>query len=132
MTLATRLAHRLAADGEFGLASRYWTGRLCFDLGGEVIVVALIEGAAAVGLADGPAARGDLRISAAREVWDKILQPVPPPYFHDIVPAQGFGLRVEGEPETFWQYYPAVRRAVDVLRNMTNEMANEMANEETP
>ena len=62
---------------------------------------------------DGP---GHLGFRGPEDVWRKILAAVPPPFHNDIVPARAFGLVQEGEAETFWQYYPAARRAVDLLR----------------
>ena len=100
-------------DGELRMAARYWTGSVRFDLGDEVITLAFEDGR----LAD--AASGDqpaITLTAPPAVWDEILQPVPAPFRNDIVPAQAFGLQIGGDPEAFWQYYPAVRRMVDLLR----------------
>jgi hypothetical protein len=116
--LATRLANRCAADGEFRLMARYWDGSLRLDLGGEVLSFTVSAGQLrpAPDPVSVPAGRGAIGLSAPTEVWEKILAPVPPPFFNDIMPAQGAGLVREGDPETYWQYYPAVRRLVDLLR----------------
>ena len=113
--LADRLAARAAADGEFRLAARYWTGTLTIDLGGRTVAFALTDGEIE---AIDVAAVGEYHIglAAPREVWEKVLAPVPPPFFNDIMPARAFGLRVIGDDETLWQYYPAVRRLIDLLR----------------
>ena len=98
------------------MAARYWTGRVRFDLGDEVITVAYDDGRMVpmVPESTGP----EITLSAPAALWDEILQPVPPPMRNDIVPAQAFGLQIGGDPETFWQYYPAVRRMVDLLREV--------------
>lgn len=114
--LANRLAERCAADGEFRLSARYWTGSLSIDLDGASLAFVLTEGhidAVQPGASDGDHHIG---LAAPREVWDKVLAPVPPPMFNDIMPARAFGLRVSGDEETLWQYYPAVRRLIDLLR----------------
>lgn len=125
MTLSTRLAHRLAGDGEFVMGARYWTGHLRIELdaggAGEEVVVSLVEGTVSPGFLDEGDTARDVTLAAPRPVWDAILSPIPPPFLHDIVPAQGAGLRVVGDPETFWQYYPAVRRAVDLLRALRQD-----------
>lgn len=96
--------------------ARYWTGSLTVDLDGASLAFVLTEGhidAVPPGIANGVAHIG---LAAPREVWDKVLAPVPPPFFNDIMPARAFGLRVSGDEETLWQYYPAVRRLIDLLR----------------
>jgi hypothetical protein len=121
-TLASRLAARCAADGEFSLAARYWTGSLGIDLGGQTVAFALTDGK--IEAVDGAAVREyHVGLAAPREVWDKVLAPVPPPFFNDIMPARAFGLRVSGDEETLWQYYPAVRRLIDLLREEVADAA---------
>jgi hypothetical protein len=120
--ISARLAARCAADGEFRLAARYWTGSLRLDLSDTVIDLLLTEGlvsAAPTPAVEVPAGAGHVGVRAPAEVWDKILTPIPPPFFNDILPAQAFGLVREGDAETFWQYCPAVRRAVELLREET-------------
>ncbi len=119
-TLAERLIHRAAADGEFRLCSRYWSGSIAIDIGEDTLAFLLDDGR--IGVANRAAASGPGHISLAApmEVWEKILAPVPPPFFNDIMPARAFGLVLTGEDETVWQYYPAVRRLVDLLREEWN------------
>lgn len=123
-TLATDLAARCAADGEFRLLSRFWTGTLRFSAGPEVAEVVLVDGAVQPPGATRPVAGSsrDLTIAAPAEVWAKMLSPVPPPFFNDIMPARAFGLVVDGDAEAFWQYYPAVRRAVELLRTIASSV----------
>src|SRR5205823_5607196 len=49
-------------------------------------------------------------------LWDRILAVVPEPFYNDVVPAQALGLVRSGNEVTFWQYYPAIRRLVELLR----------------
>ena len=96
------------------LAARYWTGSVRFDLGDDTITVAFDDGRLVTDAGDS----GDpsITLTAPAELWTQILLPVPPPFLNDIAPAQALGLHVGGDPETFWQYYPAIRRLVDLLR----------------
>ena len=117
-TLADRVTG-LAADPEFRLLSRYWTGALWLDLGAEAVRISFDDGAVVgANLSNDPPADepGEVGISAPSELWDRILQPVPERFCNDIAPAQALGLRVLGHEETYWQYYPAIRRLVDLLR----------------
>ncbi len=109
-----RLAQRCRNDGEFGLAARYWDGSLVLDLDGELLEFRLADGR--ISGAESPAEGPLVTIRAPKDVWDRMLADVPPPLYNDIIPAARFGLRIEGEMETFWQYYPAIRRLVDLLR----------------
>ena len=119
-SLTEDLSARCARDGEFALLSRFWTGVLRVDLGNEVGEVVLVDGVVGD---PSPGARSgqDLTLSAPVDVWAKLLAPLPPPFFNDIIPARAFGLDIVGETETFWQYYPAVRRVVELLRAARSE-----------
>ena len=113
MTLTgKRIAERCQADGEFRLAARYWDGSLVFDLSDKRLDFIIAGGRIAVADAKAP----DISLSAPVDLWAKILAPVPRPHFNDIMPARAFGLRVEGNEEMFSQYYPAIRRMVDLMR----------------
>jgi hypothetical protein len=119
-SLRSRWAQRCAADGEFRLACRYWDGLLRLDVGDLALALTIVDGRI---VDDGPATHAtSVRLSGSTEVWDRILAPVPPPFFHDVLPAQAIGaLTLEAAPtETWWQYYPAIRRAIDILREEVN------------
>jgi hypothetical protein len=117
---ARRSAAELAAlwngDGEFRLAARFRDGSFALDATGEKLTF-LVEAGVVRPAGDGAwSAYAPIELRAPPEVWARILAPVPPRFFNDILPARAFGLKVEGPDETFWQYYPAVRRAVELLR----------------
>lgn len=116
-SLASRLAARCAADGEFRLAARYWTGGLVIDLASQPLSLRLEDGIVSAGPSP---ESGVIRLSGRADVWEKVLARVPPPFFNDILPARAFGLEIASDPELLWQYYPAVRRAVDLLREEVN------------
>ncbi len=109
-----RLSQRYMDDGEFRLAARYWDGSLTLDLDGTRLEFSIVDGRTA----GGPDAEPEpsITVSGPEDVWSQILAEVPPPCYNDILPARMFGLRVGGNRETFWQYYPAIRRLVDLLR----------------
>ena len=114
--LAASLAARAAADGEFRLAARYWTGTLTIDLDSTVLGFRVDDGIISAAEPGMRARDTHIGLSAPPDVWDKVLAPAPPPFFNDMMPARAFGLRVSGDEETLWQYYPAVRRLIDLLR----------------
>lgn len=113
-------AARCADDGEFGLAARHWTGGLRLEIGDHVIAVMVTDGQVtaapepSTGAPDGP---GHITISGPAETWEPVLRTVPPRYFNDIhVACNGLGLERHGDPLLWWQYVPAIQRAVELLR----------------
>lgn len=122
-SLAQRLAARCAADGEFRLAARYWDGSLSIDLDRERIDFMLRDGHLTLSGTPPVGAAGAITLRAPASVWDQVLAPVPQPFFNDIMPARAFGLELGGDTETFWQYYPAVRRLIDLLREEVHTSA---------
>jgi pimeloyl-ACP methyl ester carboxylesterase len=116
---APELADWCAGDGEFRLLARHWTGSLNLRAGDETLELVLTDGTPTRGPvpeATSPGGVGHLGVSAPDEVWTQMLQETPPPYLNDVMPAQAFGLTFEGAQETLWQYYPALRRAIELLR----------------
>jgi pimeloyl-ACP methyl ester carboxylesterase len=112
------LADWCAGDGEFRLLARHWTGRLVLHCEEERFGLQLADGEPSP--SQGPDATanepGQLSVSAPAEVWRRLLEEIPPPYLNDVMPAQAFGLTFGGHRETQWQYYPALRRLIELLR----------------
>jgi hypothetical protein len=109
---------RCTEDGEFRLATRFWTGSVRLELPGAPLLVSLRDGA--IVATAGAATQATLTVSAPDDLWAKLLAAVPPPMFNDIAPAAAFGLTVSGDTETYWQYYPAIQRLVQLLREEWN------------
>lgn len=123
--LLAAMKARCGADGEFALAARYWTGVLRLDLGDEAADLVLEDGrvTAVIGVAEPdrglPTSPGHVGVCAPAATWDRILADVPEPYFNDVLAAHSrpeAGVDIDGDVETLWQYYPAIRRVVDLLR----------------
>ena len=112
--MTATLGARCAADGEFRLAARHWTGGFRFAMGGDEVGVRLVDGSAEDGDPGGGA--GVVLLGGPREVWEKLLSGSPPRLATDIAAAFALGLRWDGDPLTYWQYYPALQRAVELLR----------------
>ncbi len=124
MTDIDRLVTRCRADGEFTLAARFWSGTLRFDLGFTAFELVLEDGRIVEARApkgDLPAGPGHLAYNGPEDVWRRVLMPVPPPLHNDLAPALLSGVWQEGDVETGWQYYPAARRVVDLMRELMRE-----------
>jgi pimeloyl-ACP methyl ester carboxylesterase len=114
MITSDDLAARCHDDPEFLLAARFWNGGFAFTIDDEEASVRVVDGHPEAGpLPDGP---GVIALAGERAIWDAVLSAQPPRFFNDIGFAIALGLERTGDDLTFWQYYPAVMRAVELLR----------------
>ena len=113
----SRLPHAANNDGEFTLAARLWDGDIVLVCDDDAVRLALKAGrmeSAAAASKDAPA---QIRIVASADGWSKMLQPQPPPFYHDLMGAQiHHGVRLQGAIEDVGPYYPALRRLIELLR----------------
>ncbi len=111
------LAVALAADPEFLISSRYWDGGFTFEIGGDhVINITIVDGKPSAGKAE----NGKLiEIAGPLELWTPLLMNVPPRYMNDLATVLALGMQLKSEPLSYTQYYPAVMRAVEVMRGET-------------
>jgi hypothetical protein len=111
------LAQRLNADGEFRLAARHWTATLRFDVADESHAIRR-EGGQVTGVTACTATRAcDVFITAPRDTWEQMLQPVPRPFYQDLLAAAAHhSLLLNTDWLDIAAYYPALRRLVEILR----------------
>jgi hypothetical protein len=112
----------LNGDPEFRLAARFWDCRIRYRLGDDAFVLVIRNGEVAA-VVERPGVFDDYEIDIAADEasWQKILAPVPPPFYHDLFPAQlHHGLRMSGDLASLLAYYGAVRRITDVMRSTHN------------
>ena len=114
MRTSEQLAERCQADGEFRLAARHWSGGLRFDFGESVASIIVDDGDVSPG--DPPEGPGVITLRAPAETWSQMLAANPPRFANDIAPARSLGLRRDGDELLYWQYAPAIQRAVELLR----------------
>jgi pimeloyl-ACP methyl ester carboxylesterase len=110
------LLDRCRADGEFLLAARHWSGGLRLDFGDRVAAITIDRGEPVAG-DPGPHARGVITLTAPADTWAVMLAAEPPRFANDIAPARTLGLRRQGDELLYWQYAPAIQRAVELLRD---------------
>ena len=105
---------RCEQDGEFMLAARHWNGGLTLNIGDQSLTLPVKAGQ--------PSASADnqnmIVLSGADEVWEEVLAAVPSRFNNDIMAniLQGQGLSRESDSVLYAQYYPAVARAIELLR----------------
>ena len=67
------------------------------------------------------AVAANLSIAAPREDWDALLEAVPRPFYQDLYPATvHHGFEVTGDTAHFCAYYPAIRRLIEIMREVNN------------
>lgn len=107
-------ADRCAADGEFRVAAKHWSGGLTLRIGDDALSLG-VEGGH-----PGASVHQDnfVTYSAPKAVWAKILSPVPERFHNDLIAnaSAGAGVRLSGPRLDQSQYYSAVARAVELLR----------------
>jgi pimeloyl-ACP methyl ester carboxylesterase len=107
-------AARATADGELRLAVRYWTGGLRLQIGDAVTGFTVVDGELQP---DVPASGADvITLSGPEEVWAPMLEAVPGPSTHAVAAMVGRGLQLDADPVRYWQYLPALERAIELLR----------------
>lgn len=118
-----KIVATINGDPEFQISARLWNTRIRFDVGDHPYAVHVDEGKV-VEFTDEPDDFRPyaIRIGGPEEGWEKLLSPVPPPFYQDF---WGVFFRHEfemgGDLESLYAYYGAVRRLLDVMRQTTNE-----------
>jgi len=114
-----RLKDSANADGEFRLHARFWTcaRRSTYApnstrIGGRDAAFRSIE----PGVAN---LAGELSVSASAAEWEALLAPVPQPFYQDLYAATvHHGFTATGNRTHFCAYYPALRRLVELMRDV--------------
>ena len=106
-------------DGEFRIAARFWDCTLRLDEGDRGSTIRIENGQITAVEPAQAGASWDLRIAAPPEEWEKLLAPVPQPFYQDLQgAATHHGFVLEGDLEHhLFPYYPAVRRLIEILRS---------------
>lgn len=118
---AQQWAQRCNADGEFQLAARHWRGGLRLKMGDRSLILGVTDGIAAEAgdeLADDSATSAIITYAGAEAVWQDVLSQTPSRFHNDLMAnvSAGAGLTVQGDKVIHAQYYPAIMRAVELLR----------------
>ena len=114
--LSDRLCRSCTGDSEFRLAARHWTGGLRFEMGEAAASLSLSDGVPSA-VATLMGAPGVVTLTAAATVWDDLLAAKPPRLGNDIGPLiRSKRMILDADPILFAQYYPAIMRAVELLR----------------
>jgi pimeloyl-ACP methyl ester carboxylesterase len=123
--VAGRILGRPAGDAEFRLAARWWNGALRFHIGDDVVGIGVRDGVArTISAADADVPT--VVYAGPPEVWEQIFAPRPPRFLNDLFPAEAAGaISRSGDELMYWQYTPAIARAVEVVRELAAPAVNQ-------
>jgi hypothetical protein len=104
-------------DGEFAIAARMWDADVMLVSGTDAVRLT-VRGGLVTAVASAPAdTAAPIRVVGPPDGWEKMLSPMPPPFYHDLFGAAAHhGFRIEGAIEDVYPYYPALRRLIEILR----------------
>ena len=112
---------RANGDGEFRMHARFWNSRIRLKFG-DMRYQVVVDSGEIVSIERwyrGTAC--DLFITAPQRDWDAMLEAVPKPFYQDLYPATlHHGFDVAGDIGHYCAYYPAIRRLVEVMREVHN------------
>jgi hypothetical protein len=113
-------------DPEFVLCARYWEGTLEFGVGDSLYTITMaagkVSGVAVTPyepLADEGRQDGSrrVRISAPAGDWENMVKDPAPPFYLDYYSASAHhDFVLDGDRESLWAYYPAIRRTAELFR----------------
>jgi hypothetical protein len=116
-----RLIARANEDGEFRILARFWNATIRLELGDVHMGVVVRDGVLAGVDPWGGRVASDLTITGPAGGWVEMLAPRPRPFYHDLSAAavhHGFGFY--GDVRHRCAYYPAVRRLLELMREVHN------------
>lgn len=111
-------------DAEFGLTARHWTTTLRLDMGAESYLLNIHDGQLTEITQWRPTHQlwtsWQVTIAAPAADWQQFLAPLPQPFYQDLWGAViHHGFTLEGDLETLYPYYPALRRLFDLMRTLS-------------
>lgn len=115
------LRSRANDDEEFRMHARFWNSTIRLGIGHEKHKVSIEAGEVVAIQPWGRSVAGDLSIQAPTADWDALLEAVPKPFYQDLYAASlHHGFDVLGDIKNFCAYYPAIRRLIEVMREVRN------------
>jgi len=117
------LVARANADAEFRLHSRFWNARLRLALGDKQWRVDVRDGALGTVEPWFGGIAANLDVSAPLADWEAMLAAVPRPFYQDLQAATvHHGFRVAGDTRHYCAYYPALRRLIELMREVHRDV----------
>ena len=114
-----RLVAAANADGEFSLLARMWNARINIANDADVFALTVVQGR--ITGTDAASANADVHIRGPRAGWDEMLRPLPKTVLSYLrAAAVHHGFSIAGDLMHTAAYYPAIRRLIELLREVRN------------
>lgn len=108
-------------DTEFRLHARLWNATLRIGIGRLNMRLDIHDGQVANAAPWMGGMASHLAIQAEESEWEQLLAATPQPFYQDLYPATiHHGFTVVGDHANYCAYYPAVRRLIEIMREMRN------------
>jgi len=115
----SKLAQSANADGEFTLHARFWNAVVKLRIGAASYRLDIRNGTLTQCTPWLGTIACDLVIEAADDEWERLLEPMPKPFYQDLYAATiHHGFSVAGDTLNYCAYYPALRRLVELMREV--------------
>jgi hypothetical protein len=115
-----------AADDELRVTGRWCTLDLALAIDGDTVVLSLQEGRiSAFNFDPDIGASWSVTLRGTREDWRAFLQPVPPPFYSDLLAMNSRvpSFTIEGDRKTFVRHLRALGRLFEIARRMGDARA---------
>ncbi len=113
------LKSTLEQDPEFRYTTRHWTANVRLSVGDRHHAIRFQDGALAALEpcdADSPS---DVFLAGPEDEWRELLRAEPRPFYQDpFFASVHHGIEINGDQLAYAAYYPALRRLVEVLREI--------------
>jgi hypothetical protein len=107
----------LNEDFEFRHAARYWDASVRLGVGDQPLCVRIVGGEVAEIRPWATADSLDVGIDAPAQEWEKLLAPVPRPFYQSLFAAAAHHeVVLSGDPMESYAYMAALTRMLDVIR----------------
>jgi hypothetical protein len=105
------------ADGEFAIAARMWDAQVVFASERDAVRFDVRDGRVKSASEVSVDSAAPVRVRGSADGWAKLLQASPPPFYQDLFGAAvHHGFTIEGDVETVYPYYAALRRLIELAR----------------
>ncbi len=116
-----RLRAKANDDGEFLLHARFWNANVRLENGTDAYRMRIADGQIAAIEPWFGVVASDLSIAAPEADWQAMLAPVPKPFYQDLYAASiHHGFTTSGSTRHYCAYYPAIRRLIELMREISN------------
>ena len=108
-------------DGEFCIHARHWTATVKLGIGRRSYRMRIGDGTVASIERWRGGVATDLAIHAPETDWEAMLPKTPRPFFQDLYAAGiHHDFEIAGDTTHYCAYYPALRRLIEIMREVRN------------